>query len=96
MAHLVTTGYHNSGKVKLRQMRCVMAILEKYLKKENSYFSDKDLCTSEYMKRVWGNIGEKYLISRFCGQNWNADISWEVQYNNILKAEVLIKDDNEN
>ena len=30
VAHLVTTGNHNAGKVKLRYMRCVMATLEKY------------------------------------------------------------------
>ena len=85
VAHLVTTGNHNSGKVKLRYMRCVMATLETYSKKENSYLREEDLWTNEYMKRMWGKIGEKYIISRFGVQNWNADISWKVMYNNIPK-----------
>ena len=67
VAHLVTTVNRNSGKLKLRQMRCVMSALEKYANKENSYFSEEDFSTSEYMKRMWGNIGEKYLISKCCG-----------------------------
>ena len=85
VAHLVTTGNKNAGKVKLIQMRCMMATLEKYSKKENSYLSDKYLWTNEYTKRMWGKIGEKYIISRFGVQNWNADISWKVMYNNIPK-----------
>ena len=40
-------------------------------------FSNKDLCTSEYTKRMWEKIGEKYLISKFGGQNWNAEMSWK-------------------
>ena len=83
VAHLVTTVNQNAGKVKLRQMRCVMATLEKYSKKENSYLREEDLWTNEYMKRMWGKIGEKYIISKCCGQNWNADISWKALYNKI-------------
>ena len=64
VAHLGTPGNWNSGKVKLRQMRCVMATLEKYAKREKLYLSNKGLWTSENTKRMWGNIGEKYLISK--------------------------------
>ena len=35
VAHLVTPRNRNAGKVNLRQMRCVMATLEQYSKKEN-------------------------------------------------------------
>ena len=77
MAHLGTPGNWNSGKVKLRQMRCVMATLEKYAKKENLYLSDNNLWTSEYTKRMWEKIGEKYLIYELGGQNRNAGMSWK-------------------
>ena len=53
VARLVTPVNRNSGKVKLRQMRCVMATLDKYANKENSYLSDNDWWTSEYTKRMW-------------------------------------------
>ena len=56
-------------------MRCVMATLEKYAKNENLYLSGKYLCPSKSMKRMWEKIGEKYLISKFGGKNWNSDMS---------------------
>ena len=95
VTHLVTTVNQNAGKVKLRYMRCVMATLEKYSKKENSYLREEDLWTNEYMKRMWGKIGEKYIISRFDGKNRNSEISCKVLYNNIPKLKVLIQGDNE-
>ena len=64
MAHLGTPGNRNYGKVKPRNMICVMATLEKYAKREKLYLSNKGLWTSENTKRMWGNIGEKYLISK--------------------------------
>ena len=67
VAHLGNPGNQNSGKVKLRNMRCVMATLEKYAKKGNWYLIRKGLWTSEYTKIVWEKIGEKYLISKFGG-----------------------------
>ena len=75
VAHLGTPGNWNYGKVKLTQMRCVMATLEKYAKKGNFYLRNKDLWTSKYTKRMWEKIGEKYLISKFGGKNWNSDMS---------------------
>ena len=43
VAHLGTPGNHNSGKVKLIQMRCVMTTLEKYENKESCYLRNKGL-----------------------------------------------------
>ena len=61
MSHLGTPGNRNYGEVKLRQMICVMATLEKYSIKENFYLRDKYFCTSEYMKRMWENMGENFF-----------------------------------
>ena len=52
---------------------------------------DKNLWTSEYTKRMWKKIGEKYLISKFGGQNRNAEMSCKTLYNKIMKAKVLIQ-----
>ena len=68
-----------------------MENLEKYSKRENFYLRDKDLWTSEYMKRMWEKKGEKYLISKFGGQNRNTDMSLETLYKKILKVKVLIQ-----
>ena len=76
-------------------MRCVMENLEKYSKKKNFYLSDKDLWTSEYMKRMWEKMGEKYFISKFGWQNRNVDMSWETLYKKILKVKVLIQGEDE-
>ena len=57
--------------------------------------SNKDLWTSEYMKRMWEKIGEKYLISKFGGQNRNVDMSWEKLYNKMLKVKLLIQGEDE-
>ena len=43
VAHLGIQGKWSSGKVNLIQMRCLMATLDKYAKKENLYLSNKDL-----------------------------------------------------
>ena len=58
-------------------MRCVMATLEKYAKKENCYLGDNVLWIGEYTNNMWESTGEKYLISRFCGHNQNEDMSWK-------------------
>ena len=68
-----------------------MATLEKYAKKENLYLSDKNLWTSEYTKRMWEKIGEKYLISKFGGKNRNAEMSWKTLYNIMIISKVLIQ-----
>ena len=91
VAHFGTPGNCNAGKVKLRQMKCVMATMDKYAKKENCYLSDKDLCTSEYTKGMWEKIREKYLIYEFGGQNRNAYMSWKTLYNKMPKEKVLIQ-----
>ena len=75
VSHLGTRVKWNAGKSKLRQMRCVMATLEKYARKENCYLSDKYLWTSEYTKMMREKIGEKYLISKFGGQNRITEMS---------------------
>ena len=38
-----------------------------------------------------GNIGERYLISKFGGQKCNSETSWKTLYNKMLKAKVLIQ-----
>ena len=72
-------------------MICVMSTLEKHAKKENCYLSDNYLWTSEHTKRMWENIGEKYLISKFGGKNRNAEMSWKTLYKKMLKEKVLIQ-----
>ena len=57
--------------------------------------SNKDLWTSEYMKRMWEKIGDKYLISKFGGQNRNVDMSWEKLYKKMLKVKLLIQGEDE-
>ena len=91
VSHLRTSGNYNDGKVKMRHMRCVIASLEKYTYKENCYLSNKDLWTSEYTKRMWENIGEKHLISKFGGKNRNAEMSWKTLYNIMIISKVLIQ-----
>ena len=91
VVYLGTPGNRNAGKLKLRQMRCLMPTLGKYEKKEIKYLSNKALWTSEYVKIMWEKIGEKDLISKFDGQNGNGEMSWKTMYKNMLKAKVLIQ-----
>ena len=53
--------------------------------------SDKDLYTIEYKKKMWEKIREKYLTSKFGGQNRNVEMSWKILNNKMLKAKLMIQ-----
>ena len=86
--HLGTQTNKNTGRVKLRQMKCVMNQIEDYAKTEGIYDSNPAKWTSEYATKVWETVGDKYINSRFRG-NRTAEMSWKTLYNKMLKANVF-------
>jgi hypothetical protein len=83
--HLGTRGNKNAGRVKLRQMKCVMNQVESYAKTEGIYEDNPSKWNSEHTTKIWGVIGDKYINSRFQG-NRTAEMSWKTLYNKMLKA----------
>ena len=63
--HLGTGGNKNAGRVKLRQMKCVMNQIEGYAKTEGVYEGDPSKWDSEYTTKVWEAVGDKYINSRY-------------------------------
>ena len=86
VAHLGTAKCPNSGKVKLRQMRLVMSLIERYARIERCYEADKSKWTIEYTRILWEKVGTKYIIAKFSGKNRNAELSWKTLYNKMMKA----------
>ena len=91
--HLGTTRNKNAGRVKLRQMKCVMNQVESYAKMEGIYKSDPAEWTSDYATNIWEVVGDKYINSRFRG-NRTAEMSWKTLYNKMLKANIFQDGDN--
>ena len=91
--HLGTQANKNAGRVKLRQMKCVMNQIEDYAKTEGIYDSNPAKWTSEYATKVWETVGDKYINSRFRG-NRTAEMSWKTLYNKMLKANIFNNNDN--
>ena len=92
--HLGTSRNKNAGRVKLRQMKCVMNQLESYAKTEGIYEDDPSKWNSEYTTKIWEVIGDKYINSRFGGKRI-AEMSWKTLYNKMLKAKIFQDNDNE-
>ena len=86
--HLGTSRNKNSGRVKLRQMKCVMNQIEEYAKTEGIYEGDPSKWTSEYTTKLWETIGDKYINSRF-RSNRAVEMSWKTLYNKMLKANIF-------
>ena len=71
---------------------CIMENLKRNMKmKGNFYLSYNNIRTSEYMKRMWENMEEKYLIYKFGRQNRNGEMSWKILYSKILEEKLLIQ-----
>ena len=89
VAHLGSAKTPNLGKVKLRQMRLVMSLIERYARIENCYEADKVKWTSEYTKIMWEKVGTKYIGAKFGGKNRNAELSWKTLFNKMMKAKAF-------
>ena len=83
--HLGTDRNKNAGRVKLRQMKCVMDQVEIYARTEGIYEGDPSKWNSDYTTKLWEVIGDKYINSKFRG-NRTVEMSWKTLYNKILKA----------
>ena len=86
--HLGTDRNKNAGRVKLRQMKCVMNQVEGYARTEGIYEGDPSKWNSEYTTKIWEVIGDKYINSRFRG-NRTVEMSWKTLYNKMLKANIF-------
>ena len=89
VAHLGSAKTPNLGKVKLRQMRLVMSLIERYARIENCYEADKGKWTSEYTRIMWEKVGTKYIGAKFGGKNRNAELSWKTLFNKMMKAKAF-------
>ena len=89
VAHLGSAQTPNLGKTKLRQMRLVMTLIERYARIERCYEEDKNKWTTEYARVIWEKIGAKYIGAKFGGTNRNAELSWKTLYNKMMKAKAF-------
>jgi len=89
VAHLGSVNTPNLGKTKLRQMRLVMTLIERYARIERCYEEDKNKWTTEYARVIWEKIGAKYIGAKFGGTNRNAELSWKTLYNKMMKAKAF-------
>ena len=89
VAHLGSDKNPNLGKVKLRQMRLVMSLIERYARMEHCYEPDKRKWTSEYTRIMWEKVGTKYIGAKFGGKNRNAELSWKTLFNKMMKAKAF-------
>ena len=89
VAHLGTPKNPSLGKVKMRQMRLVMSLIERYARIERCYIADKGKWTTEYARIMWEKVDTKYIGARFGGKNRNAELSWKTLYNKMMKAKAF-------
>ena len=89
VAHLGTEKCRNSGKVKIRQMRLVMNLIERYARIERCYEADKSKWTTDYARIMWEKVGTKYIGVKFGGKNRNAELSWKTLFNKMMKAKAF-------
>ena len=50
---------------------------------------DKSNWDIEYVWILWEKVEEKHMISNFGSKKLNAEISWKIVYNNIVKKNAL-------
>ena len=72
-----------AGKIKLRQMKCVMQVIERIERMEGIY-KDREGWYLVYEKLLWEKVGYEHLLSGFGGININSEMSWKTIYNNIV------------
>ena len=89
VAHLGTTKCPNQGKVKLRQMKAVMMVIEQYARIEGLEKVSKAQWNCEYTKHLWEKLGNKYINAQFGKTNRNLSMAWKTLYNKMDKAEVF-------
>ena len=86
IAHLCSVKTPNLAKVKLRQMRIVMSLIEHYARIESCYEVDKIKRASEYTRLMWETVGTKYIGAKFGGKNRNIELSWKTLFNKMMKS----------
>ena len=89
VAHLGSVKTPHLGKVKLRQMRLVMKLVERYARIEQCYDGRREKWTSEYTRVLWEKVGVKYIGAQYGGKNRNAELSWKTLYNKMMKAKAF-------
>ena len=89
VAHLGTTKCPNQGKVKLRQMKAVMMVIERYARIEGLEKVGKAGWNCEYTKHLWEKLGNKYINAQFGKTNRNLSMAWKTLYNKMDKAKVF-------
>ena len=86
--HIGTSANKNAGRVKIRQMKCVMSQIEDYAKTEEVYEINPDKWTTEYTTKIWEAVGDKYINSKFRG-NRAVEMSWKTLFNKMQKANMF-------
>ena len=72
--------------MKLRQMKSIMTLFEKYAHVKGVYIKQKEEWSCEYTKNLWKKIGNKYIVRQFGDKNKNISMAWKTLYNNMEKA----------
>ena len=86
--HLGTATNNNTGQIKLRQIKCVMKLIEDYVKSEEVYDDDHSKWTQECTTNICEAVGDKYLHSRF-SVNLTAEMSWKKLYSKMAKVKAF-------
>ena len=76
-------GHIGAGKTKIRQIKCVLQVIEMIARMEGIY-KDREGWYLVYEKLLWEKVGYEHLLSDFGGININSEMSWKTIYNNIV------------
>ena len=87
--HLGTQTNKRLGRMKLRQMKSVMKVVERLIR-EKVCFRDRfgNTWDTENTKGVW-DTGSPIILCKYGPKNRKAEMSWKTVYNNMSEAKTI-------
>ena len=91
--HLGTKKNKGPERMKLRQMKSVMKVVERLIR-EKGCFRDRGgkKWNTEYAKVVWETVSP-IILRKYGPKNREAEMSWKTVYNNMSKAKAFGSND---